>query len=84
MTKKRAFASMMVKPFSCWTMKNLKGKVVTYLWQSRKGFCGGRMRTIITAILTLAIDKNTYLVDIQEIHRNNCDVTEILKKLEVI
>jgi len=30
MTKKRAFASMMVNPFSCWTLKNLKGKVVTY------------------------------------------------------
>lgn len=30
MTKKRAFASLMVNPVSCWTLKNLKGRVVTY------------------------------------------------------
>ena len=30
MTKKRAFASLMVNPVSAWTVKNLKGKVVTY------------------------------------------------------
>lgn len=30
MTKKRAFASLMVNPIACWTVKNLKGRVVTY------------------------------------------------------
>lgn len=30
MTKKRAFASLMVNPVACWTVKNLKGRVVTY------------------------------------------------------
>lgn len=30
MTKKRAFASLMVNPISCWSVKNLKGRVVTY------------------------------------------------------
>ena len=30
MTKKRAFASLMVNPVTCWTVKNLKGRVVTY------------------------------------------------------
>jgi len=30
LTKKKAFACLMMKPFSCWTVKNQKGKVVTY------------------------------------------------------
>ena len=30
MTKKKAFASMMVNPITCWTVKNLKDKVSTY------------------------------------------------------
>lgn len=30
MTKKRAFASIMANPITCWTVKNLKGRVVTY------------------------------------------------------
>lgn len=30
MTKKKAFASLMVNPITCWTVKNQKGKVVTY------------------------------------------------------
>jgi len=47
--------------------------------------CGyGRVPTMDRLKESITIDKNTYLVDIKEIHRNNCDVTEILKKLEVI
>lgn len=30
LTKKKAFASMMVNPIACWTVKNQKGRVVTY------------------------------------------------------
>ena len=30
MTKKKAFASMMVNPITCWTTKNLKDRVTTY------------------------------------------------------
>lgn len=30
MTKKQCFASLMINPVTCWTVKNLKGKVVTY------------------------------------------------------
>ena len=44
----------------------------------------GRVPDITRLKESVVIDKNTYLVDIKEIHRNNCDVTEILKKLEVI
>lgn len=47
--------------------------------------CGyGRVPDMDRLKESITIDKNTYLVDIKEIHRNNCDVTEILKKLEVI
>jgi hypothetical protein len=30
LTKKKAFASMMMNPVACWTVKNQKGRVVTY------------------------------------------------------
>ena len=33
---------------------------------------------------SIAVDKNTYLISVDKIHQNKCDVTEILKIFEVI